>query len=267
LKRLFLAAALALMIHGFLLSLGLDPAKPRPAALPRTATLTLAFPQRDQTSLNPFPSSGFEPYLTKSAVATEPSHGTTEKAPLKKKLRSTLDRRELAAISLKELSTPRMSESEAGTTAPGIHEEVSGREGSGQTEDADGGRGVEGSGDAGPGGTQAAAGPGSGYATGNGSTHPSSTPIREATPRYRTNPPPEYPAIARRRGYEGIVLVEVLVSREGRVQELRLSQSSGYSVLDQAAMASMKGWLFEPATINEAKVEMWVKVPVRFHLK
>jgi hypothetical protein len=29
----------------------------------------------------------------------------------------------------------------------------------------------------------------------------------------------------------------------------------------------MKGWLFEPATINEEKVAMWVKVPVRFHLK
>jgi len=37
--------------------------------------------------------------------------------------------------------------------------------------------------------------------------------------------------------------------------------------LDQAAMSSMKGWLFEPATINEEKVAMWVKVPVRFHLK
>jgi protein TonB len=94
-----------------------------------------------------------------------------------------------------------------------------------------------------------------------------SASIREAAPLYRTNPPPEYPALARRRGYEGIVLVEVLVSREGRVQELRLSQSSGYSMLDQAAMASMKGWLFEPATVNEKEVEMWVKVPVRFHLK
>jgi hypothetical protein len=29
----------------------------------------------------------------------------------------------------------------------------------------------------------------------------------------------------------------------------------------------MKGWLFEPATINGEKVEMWVKVPVLFRLK
>jgi protein TonB len=91
--------------------------------------------------------------------------------------------------------------------------------------------------------------------------------IREAIPAYRANPSPEYPAVARRRGYEGTVLVEVLVNREGRVEDLRLSQSSGYPVLDQAAMTSMRGWLFEPATINEKKVEMWVKVPVRFHLK
>jgi protein TonB len=103
--------------------------------------------------------------------------------------------------------------------------------------------------------------------TSPGTNRVASLPIREAIPVYRSNPPPEYPAIARRRGYEGIVLVEVLVSREGRVQELRLSQSSGYSMLDQAAMASMKRWLFEPATINEEKVEMWVKVPVRFRLE
>ncbi len=93
-----------------------------------------------------------------------------------------------------------------------------------------------------------------------------SIPVRETPPVYRTNPPPQYPALARRRGYEGTVLVEALVSRDGSVRDLRLTRSSGYSVLDRAAMASVKEWFFEPATINEEKVEMWVKVPVRFRL-
>jgi protein TonB len=91
--------------------------------------------------------------------------------------------------------------------------------------------------------------------------------VRQAIPIYRSNPPPEYPATARRRGYEGTVIVEVLVNRQGRVQDLRLFQSSGYAVLDRAATAAIKNWLFEPGKAGDEKIEMWVKVPLRFELK
>ena len=265
-KRLLLAAALALILHGFLLSLGLDPAKRKPLAPPKAGTVTLTFPQREQVPLNPFPSSEGPP-PTKSSVAAELSNGTPGKTPVKKKSRIAHDRYERTPVSSPELSKTMAPESQTPTTVPGIQEEVSDREGLSQTEGAAAVMGVEGLREEGSGGARASAGAGSGYAAGKGSASPFSSSIREATPAYRANPAPEYPAIARRRGYEGTVLVEVLVSRDGRVEELRLSQSSGYSVLDQAAMASMKGWSFEPATINEEKVEMWVKVPVRFHLK
>jgi protein TonB len=72
--------------------------------------------------------------------------------------------------------------------------------------------------------------------------------------------------IARKRAYQGTVVLDVLVSREGRVKELTLSASSGYSILDQAAMASVKTWLFDPGTRGGETVDMWVKVPVRFQL-
>jgi periplasmic protein TonB len=91
--------------------------------------------------------------------------------------------------------------------------------------------------------------------------------VHEATPLYRQNPVPDYPLLGRKRGYQGTVVLEVLVSREGRVKELSLSTSSGYSVLDQAALTSVKTWLFEPGTRGGEKVDMWVKVPVRFQLK
>jgi protein TonB len=91
--------------------------------------------------------------------------------------------------------------------------------------------------------------------------------IREAIPIYRKNPTPRYPRTARRRGYQGTVILEVLVDREGRVGDTRLSQSSGYGVLDRAAMASVKGWSFEPGKRGDEKVDMWVMVPVRFQLK
>jgi len=92
-------------------------------------------------------------------------------------------------------------------------------------------------------------------------------PLVEAVPAYRKNPAPPYPRIARRRGYEGTVMLEVLVNKRGRVEEVRLFQSSGYQVLDKAAMESVGEWFFEPALRGDQSVEMWVKVPIRFQLK
>jgi protein TonB len=97
---------------------------------------------------------------------------------------------------------------------------------------------------------------------------PTSPPlIREAIPLYRKNPSPKYPRIARRRDYQGTVVIEALVNREGKVEDLRLSHSSGYRVLDRAAMKSVKDWVFEPGRRGDEEVEMWVKIPVRFQLR
>ena len=98
-------------------------------------------------------------------------------------------------------------------------------------------------------------------------TEPEPPPLREAIPVYQKNPHPKYPRIARRRGYQGTVMLEVFINREGKVGDLRLFQSSGYRVLDRTAMASVKNWLFEPGRRGDQKVEMWVKVPIRFRLK
>ena len=91
--------------------------------------------------------------------------------------------------------------------------------------------------------------------------------VREARPAYKDNPRPQYPKRARRRGYEGTVVLEVLVDGNGRVKELRILTSSGHSVLDKAALKSVNGWLFEPGMVGDEKVDMWVRVPVRFELR
>jgi len=96
---------------------------------------------------------------------------------------------------------------------------------------------------------------------------PSAEETTQATPAYRKNPRPEYPRIARRRGYQGTVLLEVLVNKAGKVDDLRILQSSGYRMLDRSALQSVKTWLFEPGSIGDQKVDMWVRVPVRFELK
>lgn len=92
-------------------------------------------------------------------------------------------------------------------------------------------------------------------------------PLVEAVPLYRENPSPAYPGLARRRGYEGVVLLDVLVSAEGRVGELRVARSSGYSLLDRAAVEAVDGWRFEPGRRGGRPVAMRVRVPVRFRLQ
>ena len=89
----------------------------------------------------------------------------------------------------------------------------------------------------------------------------------EIRPIYLENPEPEYPGLARKRGYQGTVVLEVLVNRNGRVKDLRVFASSGYQILDRAAMASVKKWVFEPGISGKEKVEMWVRIPVRFQLR
>ena len=91
--------------------------------------------------------------------------------------------------------------------------------------------------------------------------------IREAKPLYRSNPSPKYPRIARIRGYQGNVLLDVLVNKDGKVNDLKIYKSSGYPILDRAAATSVKYWLFEPGMIGENKVNMWVRVPIRFELR
>jgi len=89
----------------------------------------------------------------------------------------------------------------------------------------------------------------------------------EATPAYLNNPPPPYPSIARRRGYEGIVVLEVFVTKGGRVGRLRVFKSSGHKILDRAALRAVKNWVFEPGRRGEQAIDMWVKVPIKFVLK
>jgi protein TonB len=93
------------------------------------------------------------------------------------------------------------------------------------------------------------------------------TPAREATPMYRLNPPPEYPGIAKKRGLEGTVVLDVFVEITGEVSELRVYQPSGHPVLDRAALASVRTWVFEPGMKGDKPVAMWVRVPIRFRLE
>ena len=92
-------------------------------------------------------------------------------------------------------------------------------------------------------------------------------PVTFAVPDYKRNRPPVYPLLARRRGYQGTVLLEVLVAKDGTVASVRLVESSGAETLDRAAIKGVRKWTFHPGKRGSEAVEMWVKVPIRFRLK
>jgi protein TonB len=95
----------------------------------------------------------------------------------------------------------------------------------------------------------------------------STAPSTVASPaEYSENPPPPYPRIARRRGYEGLVVLDVRVSAAGTALAVEVKQSSGHVVLDAAAAAAVREWRFRPAVLNGAPIESNVDVPVRFKL-
>jgi len=83
---------------------------------------------------------------------------------------------------------------------------------------------------------------------------------------YAYNPKPEYPERARKEGWEGTVLLRVLVDQEGKSKWAEVSRSSGFETLDQAALKTVKGWRFHPARYGENKVESWVRIPIIFRL-
>jgi protein TonB len=87
-----------------------------------------------------------------------------------------------------------------------------------------------------------------------------------AAPR-ADNPAPEYPYIARMRGEAGRVVLRVDVLASGAAGKVRVERSSGYDVLDQAALESVKRWRFLPARRNGRPVAATVRVPIRFALQ
>lgn len=91
---------------------------------------------------------------------------------------------------------------------------------------------------------------------------PSAAPQRvgpRADASWSGNAPPAYPAMARRMGEEGEVLLDVHVGPDGSVLEVRLRKSSGSRLLDQTAIETVKKWRFSPATVDGRPVAEWYR--------
>ena len=84
---------------------------------------------------------------------------------------------------------------------------------------------------------------------------------------YLNNPRPAYPPMARRLGIEGLVVLRVQVSAKGLPEQVVVTQTSGQTVLAEAALRAVQGWSFVPARRGDKPIAHEVDVPVRFQLK
>ncbi len=85
--------------------------------------------------------------------------------------------------------------------------------------------------------------------------------------RSGNNPRPDYPRAAREAGWEGTVVLQVLVLPDGTAGNVTLHKTSGYSILDEAALNAVKDWRFIPAMDGNFAVKSMVRMPVRFDLR
>lgn len=84
---------------------------------------------------------------------------------------------------------------------------------------------------------------------------------------YLENRPPAYPALSRRLGEQGRVILRVLVNTGGSADEIQIRESSGHARLDKAARDTVRGWRFAPARRGATPEPAWVLIPVSFKLE
>jgi TonB family protein len=75
---------------------------------------------------------------------------------------------------------------------------------------------------------------------------------------------PEYPAAARQEKLQGVIVLDVVVGRDGTVLETR--PLNGPDVLAQAAMEALRWWKFEPYSVQGKPAVVETTVAVEFKL-
>lgn len=80
-------------------------------------------------------------------------------------------------------------------------------------------------------------------------------------------PKPRYPRMAIKRGIEGSVVVKILINEDGLPYDATVLKSSGFKVLDEAAVNTAMQWKFSPALVNGKPVKSQNHQPFVFSLQ
>jgi protein TonB len=96
-------------------------------------------------------------------------------------------------------------------------------------------------------------------------TAPPPFQIVEEMPKIVRSVSPVYPELAVRAELQGTVYVKIWVDKEGRPREVSVVKTD-QEMLNDAAIAAAKQFLFTPAYMNSGPVSVWVTIPFRFRL-
>lgn len=96
---------------------------------------------------------------------------------------------------------------------------------------------------------------------------PARVELPSASAAYLNNPPPAYPALSRRLGEQGRVVLRVRIEPDGTASAAEIRTSSGYERLDQAALQAVLRWRYVPGRRNGVPEPMWFLVPIQFVLE
>lgn len=77
---------------------------------------------------------------------------------------------------------------------------------------------------------------------------------------------PVYPELAKAAGVEGTVVVLAKIGRDGRVAEVRIAPGRSIPLLDEAALAAVRRFVYTPALSHQHPVVVWVSQRVVFKL-
>lgn len=84
-------------------------------------------------------------------------------------------------------------------------------------------------------------------------------------PRFLHRENPVYPETMHTRGISGVVKLEVLIDKNGRVRNAKILESAG-SAFDEAAIQAIMKSTFYPAQVDGQAVAVLLRLPVRFKL-
>jgi protein TonB len=76
-----------------------------------------------------------------------------------------------------------------------------------------------------------------------------------------------YPPLLRNAGIGGEVIVWFFLSEEGTVLDRRVSQTSGYTQFDEAALEVADVFRFTPALNRDRIVQVWIQIPIAFQVE
>lgn len=85
-------------------------------------------------------------------------------------------------------------------------------------------------------------------------------------PKFLQPPAPRYPRLARRKGVEGQVLMELTIDAEGRLMSASIKKRGGNG-FDEAALEVVRKAIFRPATHNGRPSACIVLLPIHFTLR